>query len=87
MQSYGVKPVTCERIQNFNIYNEYFSKKQVIAVKNIPALPSTQVLAKGGVNSIFIDKATNEFYLWHCAANINDIMGGKPLKKSIDASS
>ena len=83
-QPYALNPVGCGRLQNFAVYNEYSAKKQTIAVKNIPNLPSTQTLAKGGVQSIFIDKTTNEFYFWHYASNLNDVLSGKPLKKAID---
>ena len=87
MQPYSLKFNGCQRLQNTTEYKKYTDKKRVIAAKNIPALPSTQTLAKGDVKSFFIDKATNEFYFWYFAPNINDILSGKPLKKAIDTNS
>lgn len=79
--------VDCERIQNFALFKEYNSKKQALSVKDIPNLPSTQILAKGGVNAIISDIKFNEFYMWHRAANLNEVMIGDPLKQHIDANS
>lgn len=84
---YVVDGIGCERIQNFALLKEYNSKKQALSVKDIPNLHSTKVLASGGLNAIISDIRFNEFYLWHCAANINEVKIGDPLKKNIDTDS
>ena len=74
------------RVQNLPLFRTYYAKKQAIQGKSIPALPSTQVLKQfGGLNTIFLDTAVNEFYMWHYAPNAMDVTNnGAPLKRAIN---
>lgn len=86
-QTYILGNVNCLRLQNLPVLKTFDSKKRSIYAKNIPTLPSTQTLRKGGIDSIMGDANANEFYLWHFSAKVNEVMRGEPLKLTIDANS
>ena len=77
------------RVQNRVLFRKYWTKKQAIREKNIPALPSTQVLSQsGGINTMLLDAATNEFYMWCYAPNADDVIHkGGPIERAASAGS